>query len=77
MERTQSVSASKEKFIERRVPEHAVKRLKANHINGGTPNFSNVAESSSTAKPVSKGQTEPVVGRMKKLKKKYLCFMPF
>ncbi|CAK9155464.1 unnamed protein product [Ilex paraguariensis] len=78
VERTQSVSASKEKFIERRVPEHAaVKRLKANHINGGTSNFSNVAESSSTAKPVSEGQTEPVVVRMKKLKKKYLCFMPF
>ncbi|GFZ10293.1 hypothetical protein Acr_21g0008920 [Actinidia rufa] len=64
------------KFLDKKVPENAIRSKKARTWNEGTSNSHDVATSSSSHKAIPRGKKKAVAGRTKKLKK-YLCFMPF
>lgn len=57
-------------------PKKAIKIQKVESRNEGTSN-SRKASSSSSHKAVPEGEKDAQVKEMKKLRKKYLCFMPF
>ncbi|KAF7141707.1 hypothetical protein RHSIM_Rhsim06G0036400 [Rhododendron simsii] len=65
------------KVPEKMDPKNAIKIQKAESRNEGTSNSRNVASSSSSHKAVPEGEEDARVKKMKKLRKKYLCFMPF
>lgn len=64
------------KVLEKKDPKNAIKSQKTENGNEGTSNSRNVA-TSSRHKTVPEEEKEDRVKRMKKLRKKYLCFMPF
>ncbi|XP_057468678.1 NAC domain-containing protein 101-like [Actinidia eriantha] len=64
------------KFLDKKVPENAIRSKKARKWNEGTSNSHDVATSSRSHKAIPRGEKKAVAGRTKKLKK-YLCFMPF
>ncbi|KAG5543260.1 hypothetical protein RHGRI_016112 [Rhododendron griersonianum] len=65
------------KVLEKMDPKKAIKIQKVESRNEGTSNSRNVASSSSSHKAVPEGEKDAQVKEMKKLRKKYLCFMPF
>ncbi|XP_058220880.1 NAC domain-containing protein 4-like [Rhododendron vialii] len=69
-------------YADKKVPEkmdlkNAIKIQKVESRNVGTSNSRNVASSSSSHKAVPEGEEDARVKKMKKLRNKYLCFMPF
>lgn len=64
------------KVLEKKDRKNAIKSQKTENGNEGTSNSRNVA-TSSRHKAVPEEEKEDRVKRMKKLRKKYLCFMPF
>ncbi|XP_052202879.1 NAC domain-containing protein 96-like [Diospyros lotus] len=68
---------TEKQFLDGRVLENAIERQKADKGIEGTSNCHNVAASSSRHKAVPREEKQPPVGKKKKLKNKYLCFLPF
>ncbi|XP_059636406.1 NAC domain-containing protein 96-like [Cornus florida] len=61
----------------KRVPIVVVESQKAEPKSEGTSNSHKVEASSRRPKAVSRAENKALVGRMKRLKDKYLCFVPF
>ncbi|XAR61799.1 hypothetical protein NMG60_11016317 [Bertholletia excelsa] len=65
------------KLLDKRVPENVAKSQTIENGNEGASSSCHVATSSNVHKATRGGEENALTSRIKKLKKKFLCFMPF